>query len=161
MTSFRTIWGKSHVKLTWETSQDLPPLSLVTSIHAFCYMEGRLLLVELRDRGWDIPGGHMELGESPEACLKRELLEEAYAEGNSTLIGRISVDHSECPNWTEASRYPKVGYQLFYRVDITRLLPFEAKFESAQRIFIDPAETQVYYKGWNPVHRHALEDSLV
>ncbi|HEY1012121.1 MAG TPA: NUDIX domain-containing protein [Herpetosiphonaceae bacterium] len=44
--------------------------------------EGRLLLA-LRSQGrswcpgvWDVPGGHLEPGESPERCLARELGEE-------------------------------------------------------------------------------------
>lgn len=160
MTSIYAVWGASTVKLTWQASNSLPPLHLITSVHGFCYRDGRLLLVDLLDRGWDIPGGHMEPGETPEACFKREVLEEAYAEGNCALLGRITVDHSDCPNWTESSRYPKIGYQVFYHMDITRLHPFDAEFESARRILIHPPEMQRYYKGWNPVHEQILEDSL-
>ncbi|UNK19075.1 NUDIX domain-containing protein [Paenibacillus sp. N3/727] len=160
MTHFYTVWGQSRVKLRWHGSDDLPPLHLITSVHGFCYLDSRLLLVDLRDRGWDFPGGHIEPREMPESCFKREALEEGYVEGDCKLLGHISVDHSECPNWTENSRYPKIGYQVFYRMDIAQLHPFEAEFESARRIFINPAETQHYYKGWNPVHKHILEDSL-
>lgn len=160
MTEYYADWGQSRVKLTWHPSTSLPPLHLITSVHGFCYLDGRLLLVDLRERGWDFPGGHKESEESPESCFKREVLEEGYAEGDCSLLGHISVDHSACPNWTENSRYPLIGYQVFYRMEITRLLPFKAAFESARRTFIDPAETGHYYKGWNPVHKQALEDSL-
>jgi 8-oxo-dGTP diphosphatase len=38
--------------------------------------EGRLLLVRNRSGHWSTPGGHLDFGESPEACAARETLEE-------------------------------------------------------------------------------------
>lgn len=37
---------------------------------------GRLLLVEHPERGWELPGGRVEPGESPEEAMHRELFEE-------------------------------------------------------------------------------------
>lgn len=42
---------------------------------------GRVLFVEHPERGWEIPGGHLEEDESPEAALLRELYEETGLEG--------------------------------------------------------------------------------
>lgn len=44
--------------------------------------QGKILAIR-NARGWDLPGGHQEKGEHPEATLKREILEEA-----SVTIGR-------------------------------------------------------------------------
>ena len=30
-------WGESIVKLTWQKRTTLPPLSLITSVHGFCF----------------------------------------------------------------------------------------------------------------------------
>lgn len=37
----------------------------------------QMLLVQVRERGWDTPGGHLEPGEDPHEAVRRELLEEA------------------------------------------------------------------------------------
>ncbi len=38
--------------------------------------DGQLLLVRNHGGGWSPPGGHLDFGESPEACAARETLEE-------------------------------------------------------------------------------------
>ncbi|WP_353618164.1 NUDIX domain-containing protein [Bacillus sp. 22-7] len=65
--------------------------------------------MNLQDRGWDIPGGHIEKGESPEHCFKREVMEEGYVGGQCTQLGYNVVDHIEKLLWTERSVYPKIG----------------------------------------------------
>ena len=45
---------------------------------------GSVLFVDHPERGWEIPGGHLEPGELPEEALHRELFEETGLEG--TLV---------------------------------------------------------------------------
>lgn len=116
-------------------------------------------MVELKDRGWEFPGGHLEEGESPKQCAKREALEEGYVEGECCLLGVVEIDHTENENWSSLSPYPKVGYQAFYRMDITRLHPFHGGYETLQRLFIDPQEIGNYYKGWNPLYQAIMKQA--
>lgn len=57
---------------------DRPPTDLpVTSACVLATAGERLLLVDVRKRGWDLPGGHLDPGEDAVTALRRELLEEA------------------------------------------------------------------------------------
>jgi 8-oxo-dGTP diphosphatase len=152
-------WGKSKVKLTWKKDYT-PPRHLITSVHGYCFHREEFLMIDLNDRGWDFPGGHIEKGETPESCFKREAMEEGYVEGDCTYLGCIEIDHCENPEWNENSPYPKVGYQAFYRMDITKVHPFLAQFESGRRQFIDYSEVANYYKKWNDINQAILESAL-
>ncbi|MFC0237112.1 NUDIX hydrolase [Fictibacillus phosphorivorans] len=157
MSTIYVNWGESIVKLTWKRYASLPPYHLITSVHGFCFKEGQLLLVDLKHRGWDFPGGHIETGETPLDCFKREALEEGYVEGDCKMLGHITVDHSENPQWKEESSYPKIGYQVFYKMNITKALPFIGDFEATQRTFIDPSEVSTYYHKWNALYQEILD----
>jgi 8-oxo-dGTP diphosphatase len=153
-------WGGSRVKLTWQKGDTLPPRNLITSVHGFCFLDEKLLLVKLNHRGWDMTGGHIEPDESPVECFKRETLEEAYVEGNCHLLGWVTVDHSENSTWNENSPYPKVGYQIFYRMEITKAYEFEARYESTDRIFIDPNRVREYYADWHEIYDSILISAI-
>ncbi|WP_085524041.1 NUDIX hydrolase [Tuberibacillus sp. Marseille-P3662] len=160
MTSTYVDWGGGKVKLTWHRDHQMPDHGLITSVHGFCFHNKKLLLVDLNHRGWDFPGGHIELNETPETCFKREAMEEGYVEGDCNLLGYIAVDHTENPKWSENSPYPKVGYQVFYRLDIKQIYPFEGKYESIQRIFINPNNVTNYYGDWHILYQEILDFAL-
>jgi 8-oxo-dGTP diphosphatase len=152
MTTIYVNWGEEKVKLTWKMDTELPPRELITSVHGFCFQDDKVLLVRLHERGWDFPGGHIEVGESPEQCLMREALEEGYIEGACRLLGYIIVDHHENPRWDENGPYPKVGYQVFYRMDIEEVREFGAQFESEERKFIQLVEVAKHHRSWNELY---------
>ena len=52
--------------LAWVTVRDGQPLPIGQG--------GSVLFVQHPTRGWEIPGGHLEEGESPEEAMIRELL---------------------------------------------------------------------------------------
>lgn len=149
-------WGGGRVRITWMDAAPLPSIDLVTSVHGFCFHEGRLMLVNLNHRGCDIPGGHREGDESPEETFVREAREEGYVEGRCTYIGCCEISHEENPAWQPGSRYPLIGYQVYYRMDIEHLLPFDANFEASHRFFVDPADAPKHHHKWHPILDHIL-----
>lgn len=113
-------------------------------------------MVNLNHRGWDFPGGHIELNETPVECLKREAMEEGYVEEECHFLDYIVVDYTENSNWNEGSPYPKIGYQLFYRMDIEKLHSFAGEYEAMERHLIDRKEVSNYYRDWHELYQDIL-----
>lgn len=160
MTTSYVKWGEATVKLTWEANKSLPEPRLITSVHGFCFYDDQLLLVDLNHRGWDFPGGHIEEKETAEECFQREAMEEGYVSGSCQLIGYIIVDHTENPIWDEKGKYPKIGYQVFYRMNIEKLHSFKAEHESTQRILIPINKVADYYHDWNQLYQKILLEAV-
>ncbi|HTE22585.1 MAG TPA: NUDIX hydrolase [Candidatus Limnocylindria bacterium] len=137
-----------------EKSGTPPQGKSISAVFALVFNEAGQLLVIRNERGWDIPGGHVEAGETPEEALHREVAEEAYATiKNARLYMSASADKS----------------MLFYMADVKRLLPFAAEHETDQRRFMHPNELLGLYGGGKPellthvlaeaIRLHAADDS--
>lgn len=133
-------WGGQPVQLTWEPNKAGFSPAQVTSVHGFCFYKGLILLSRIQGRGFNIPGGHVEEGETPEEAFHREALEEGYVKGELTYLGAIQVSHENNPFFDPNGKYPMIGYQLFYRMDVTTCLPFEREYESKARIWVETKE---------------------
>lgn len=70
------------------TPADQPyrPHAFPVSIKGVCVQDGRVLLLHNERDEWELPGGKLELGESPEARLALEISEEA---GWDISVGEI------------------------------------------------------------------------
>ena len=68
-----------------------PPRHIVAVVGLVCNDIGRVLMIESPRRGWELPGGQVEEGESLPVALQREIREET---GIDAVVGRLAVLHS-------------------------------------------------------------------
>ncbi len=118
----------------------MPPLLLVTSAFGLVFDSDCLLMTKLVARGWDIPGGHIEDGETPEQAVRRELFEETAVIAQSlTLFAHAQITiHAERP---DNYKYPyPVSYMVFYVGRVGEIRPFRPTAEAEARQFFPPAE---------------------
>ncbi|MCW3054685.1 MAG: ADP-ribose pyrophosphatase [Chthonomonadales bacterium] len=73
---FPTVLWKQTRATFLEAGTPLPPDTPITASLVFALSEGRFVLADIAGRGWCIPGGRLEAGETPEQAAHREVHEE-------------------------------------------------------------------------------------
>lgn len=72
-----------------------PKPELISAVFLIALKGSKILAIK-NERGWDIPGGHIENGETPEEALIREVQEEAgVVFSNAKLLAIIESDNPD------------------------------------------------------------------
>ena len=139
-------------------SSQPPPRELVGTALVLAFMGDRFLMTELLSRGWDIPGGHVEVGEQPEETARREV----YEETGATLGPLHPLGYHRLrllgPR-PESYRYPYPEcYQVFYYAQVTALPDFLPTKETRGRALFPPLEARTFR--WVQVNGGLYEAAL-
>lgn len=151
-------WAPIPNELHLILADTLPPLAHISTAFALAFSGDALLLSNLSDRGWDVPGGHLRTGEAPEAAMRRETYEETGVRlGDATLIGyqMVRVLAAMPPQY----RYPyPESYQVFYVAHVLALDPFTGNTEAIGRDLFPPAKAATI--GWVRENRALYDEAL-
>lgn len=143
-----TIWGSDSI-IGFEATDHLPPPELTSIVGGFIFYGDSVLLANIPGRGWEIIGGRIDLGETPEATFRRETMKQlGVVVTNAIMIGVIRIEHTgpEPPNCP----YPfPIGYGVQYIGIAEELLPFSGNEESLGRSLVSFEGFKEHYYDWN------------
>ncbi len=123
----------------------VPPLSETLTAHCLpLTADGKIVSVDIVGRGIDIPGGHIEDGESAIEAMQRETKEEAMITVDNVKL--IDVWHLTSDN--AALGLAEKPHILLYKGLVTSVGDFTPNSEVSKRLLLTQDEfLQAYYGG--------------
>lgn len=139
-------WNNQTTRVKFEIFDAAPEDAVVTACMVFVSKDGKALLTR-PDRGWGLPGGHVETGESPEECAAREVREEACVSiKNLKLAGGWKIEKMS-PGESN-NKYPDLSYMLLYTAEPEEIYDFAQTHESHERHFYDFDDIKDVYNNY-------------
>lgn len=120
----------------------------ITAAFMFVVAEKRLALVH-NARGWDLPGGHVDEGESGLQAARRETLEETGLNLDGEMILLVGTSVIEQPPHPD---YPSVAAHEFHGVKLSELRALRPSLECDSARWFTFEEVRVLCSGrsWFP-----------
>ncbi len=135
--------AENFVETYW--ADVLPSVEDCPSAYAIVFKNGAILQTELREgerptRRLDIPGGHVDEGETPEGAAVRETFEETGVHVKVIkLVGfkKVTVIGAKPENY----KYPyPISYMAYYLCDLVEETPFTGNEDAHGRIWLSSSE---------------------
>lgn len=159
-TKFNTFYWGENTEVKFEPFEEIPKDIPITSCMIMATINKEYLVLSSPKRGWGLPGGHVEKGETPEKAVIRELREEAAVEIDKKSLQVVGGWLAKKIRKTEKnSKYPDLAYQLLFIADITRINQFAMRFEVYDRIFVPISNVLNYATGANfkPIFKYVTQ----
>jgi len=139
-------------------TDELPHRDVCHTAFGFAFAGDRVLLTRLFDRDWDLPGGHIEIGETPVQAAVREVWEETHA--RVEVVELLGIQELEL--FGERPKNHRFGYpltvQVYYLCRVLEVRKFLINFESRERDFFAPDAARAVPTMVN--HREIYEEGL-
>lgn len=159
------IMKKNHLTEFWErTKTEATLLSCdevdltLPAVAVCCYaVKNNSILLIKNYRGWEAPGGHIELGETPLDAVKRELKEEANCQANEFFV----IGYLHCRQTVPHAKYPDESLLVIYSCyDFEVDHEAHLAFETTEAKFVSLGEVGDLHHNWTDLKRKLLENAI-
>ena len=153
-------WGEDQsTEVQFQIASSHPPDESISACMVFAITDDGKIAISKPERGWGIPGGHREKGETAEECLRREAIEEVAIElGELELVGYWQTKKRFESEFNR--NYPSPAYQLLYVANVTAIHDFYPQLEISERAFVLPQEIEKLhhdFENFKDIFEHILE----
>lgn len=144
-----TYWGEDASTQVRFTPLRQVPDNSITSCFVVAVTPDQRIAIARPKRGWGLPGGHVEAGESPEDCVRREADEECGVTlGRLTVIGGWLAEKVKETEYN--AKYPKRAYQLLYLARIESISDsYTPQYEILERKLIPIEDFPKYHHSFD------------
>lgn len=135
----------------------IPPLEQTITAHCVpVTSDGKVVAVDVINRGIDMPGGHIDPGETAEDAMHRETHEETFV----TVGEPILIDVWQLSSDNERIGLTEKPYLLLYAAKVVSIEEFTPNDEVSRRLILTPDEFVDQYFGDKAQARKMVDQAI-